>query len=80
MSRSFFQVLVKYEDLITRATTHVRDYNFFEKPMLNPDEIAQHLAESWAEAQKEQGETLEHIKVVDAHYSDILYTSRRIVG
>jgi len=48
--------------------------------MLNADEITQLLAESWAEALKERGATLEHIKVIDAHVSDIPYTSGRIVG
>jgi hypothetical protein len=76
-SRSFFQVPDKYKDLTARAAAHVRHYTFFENPMLNADEIAQLLTESWADAQKERGETLERIKVVDAHVSDIPYRSRR---
>jgi len=47
--------------------------------MGNADEIAQLLTESWADAQKERGQTLKRIKVVDAHVSDISYTTRRIM-
>ena len=79
-SRSFFQVPDKYKDLTTRAAAHFRHYTFFENPMLNADEIAQLLTESWADAHKERGQTLERIKVVDAHVSDISYTSRRIMS
>ena len=78
-SRSFFQVPDKYKDLTTRTATHVRDYTFFENPMLNADEITQLLTESCADAQKEWGQTLEPIKVVDAYVSNIPYTSRRII-
>ena len=76
-SRSSFQVPDKYKDLTTRAAAHVRHYTFFKNPILNGDEIAQLLTESWADAQKERGQTRERIKVVAAHVSDISYTSRR---
>jgi len=79
-STSFFQVLDKYNDLTSRAASHVRHYTFFENPMLNAHEIAQLLSESWADAKKERRETLERIKVVDAHVSDIPYISRQIMG
>ena len=48
--------------------------------MLNADEVAQLVTESWAQAQKEGGQALERIKVVDAHVSDKPYTSRRTTG
>ena len=79
-SRSFFQDPDKYKDLTSRAAAQVRHYTFFENPRLNADEIAQLLFESWTDVEKERGETLERIKVVDAHVSDIPYTSRRILG
>ena len=79
-SRSFFKVPDQYKDLTARAAAHVRHYTFFENPMLNADEVAQLVTESWAQAQKEGGQALECIKVVDAHVSDKPYTSRRTTG
>ena len=79
-SRSFFKVPDQYKDLTARAAAHVRHYTFFENPMLNADEVAQLVTESWAQAQKEGGQALERIKVVDAHVSDKAETLRRTTG
>jgi len=48
--------------------------------MLNADKMAQLLLESWADAEKEQGDTLEHFQVVDIYVSDIPYISSQIMG
>ena len=70
-SRSFFHIPEEYKALTSHAAAHVQRYTFFEKPMLTAYEIEQLLTLWWSDAQNECGKTLEGIKVVDAHISDI---------
>ena len=63
-----------------RAAAHVRHYTLFENPMLNADQVVQLVTEAWDQAQKEGGQVLERIKVIDAHVSNKPYTSCRTTG
>ncbi|KAF8415920.1 hypothetical protein EV426DRAFT_706044 [Tirmania nivea] len=68
-SRSIFNIPDQYRDTTARAAAFVRYYIFFENPMLNPNEIAQLVLESWADAIQETGQNLESLKKLCSIYS-----------
>ncbi|KAF8414715.1 hypothetical protein EV426DRAFT_700360 [Tirmania nivea] len=76
-SRSIFNIPDQYRDATARAAAFVRYYTFFENPMLNPNEIAQLVLESWVDAIQETGQNLENLKVIDSHKLHSIHSRTR---
>ncbi|KAF8416449.1 hypothetical protein EV426DRAFT_705920 [Tirmania nivea] len=70
-SRSIFTIPEEFREATSRAAGHVRNYTFFENPMLNATELAQLILESWADALHDTGKKLERPKIIDSYLRSI---------